>query len=246
MTLRGSARRSIPYLVAIMSGFLVAYLLVAFFIFPAHLVTTDTKVPNVVGQTYEAAAAQLQKLGFNAQRGEQRFTAGAASGQVLGQNPLPDAVMPAGTKVVLDVSQGQRTTTVPQIVGMTRQQAELALQSAGLDAGDVVEHESPSPRGQVLSSAPAAGQKTPQPSEVSFVVSGGPSQLAVPDVTGQPYSSAAQLLTQVGFRVAPAIPDSTTVGAPEGTVTGQDPSGNDPSPPGITVRLRVATPSRGP
>ena len=139
MTLRGSARRSIPYLVAIMSGFLFAYLIVAFFIFPAHLVTTDTKVPNVVGQTYEAAAAQLQKLGFAAARGEQRFTAGAASGQVLGQNPLPDAVLPAGTKVVLDVSQGQRTTQVPQIVGMTRQQAELALQNAGLDAGEYYE-----------------------------------------------------------------------------------------------------------
>ena len=70
MTLRGSARRSIPYLVAIMSGFLLAYLIVAFFIFPAHLVTTDTKVPNVVGQTYDAATAQLQKLGFATTRGE--------------------------------------------------------------------------------------------------------------------------------------------------------------------------------
>jgi len=244
VTLRGSARRSIPYLVAIMSGFLLAYLIVAFFIFPAHLVTSDSKVPNVVGQTYDAASAQLQKLGFNPQRGEQRFTAGAASGQVLGQNPLPDAVMPRGTRIVLDVSQGQRTTTVPQIVGMTRAQAELALQSAGLDAGDVVDRESPSPRGQVLSSSPAAGQKTPLPSEVSFVVSGGPSQLAVPDVIGQPYSSAAQLLTQVGFRVAPAIPDTMTLGAPEGTVTGQNPAGNESAPPGITVRLFVATPPR--
>jgi len=246
VTLRGSARRSIPYLVAIMSGFLFAYLIVAFFIFPAHLVTTDTKVPNVVGQTYEAAAAQLQKLGFAVARGEQRFTAGAASGQVLGQNPLPDAVLPSGTKVVLDVSQGQRTTQVPQIVGMSRQAAELALQNAGLDAGDVTQRESPSPRGQVLSSSPAGGEKTPLPSEVSFVVSGGPSQLAVPDVTGQSYSSAAQLLMQVGFRVAPAEPDTAPSGAPEGTVTGQEPAGNEPSPPGVTVRLRVATRPKAP
>jgi eukaryotic-like serine/threonine-protein kinase len=241
VTLRGSARRTIPYLVAIMSGFLFAYLIVAFFIFPAHLVTSDTKVPNVVGQTYEAAATQLQKLGFAAQRGEQRFTAGAAAGQVLGQNPLPDAVEPSGTKIVLDVSQGQRTTQVPQIVGLTRQQAELALQNAGLDAGDVTERESPSPRGQVLSSNPVGGQKTPLPSEVAFIVSAGPSQLAVPDVTGQSYASAAQLLTQVGFRVAPAVPDTMTAGAPEGTVTGQDPAGNEAAPPGVTVRLRVAT-----
>jgi eukaryotic-like serine/threonine-protein kinase len=244
VTLRGSARRSIPYLVAIMSGFLLAYLIVAFFIFPAHLVTSDTKVPNVVGQTYDAAAAQLQKLGFAAARGEQRFTAGAASGQVLGQNPLPDAVEPHGTKIVLDVSQGQKMTQVPQLVGMSRQAAELALQNAGLDEGDVTQRESPSPRGQVLSSAPVAGEKTPLPSEVSFVVSGGPSQLAVPDVTGQSFQSATQLLTQVGFRVAPAEADTITTGAPEGTVTGQDPAGNEPAPPGITVRLRVATPPR--
>ena len=244
MTLRGSARRSIPYLVAIMSGFLLAYLIVGFFAFPAHLVTSDTKVPNVVGQTYEAAAAQLQKLGFVAQHGEQRFTAGAASGQVLGQTPLPDAMEPRGTRIVLDVSQGQRTTNVPQIVGMTRQQAELALQNVGLEAGEVTQRESASPRGQVISSSPAAGQRTPLPSEVSFVVSSGPSQLAVPDVTGQTYSSAAQLLMQVGFRVAPAQVDTVTQGAPEGTVTGQDPAGNEPAPPGVTVRLRVAAAPR--
>jgi len=246
VTLRGSARRSIPYLVAIMSGFLLAYLIVAFFIFPGKLVTSDTKVPNVVGQTYEAAVAQLKKAGFVPQRGEERFTAGAASGQVLGQTPLPDALEPRGTRIVLDVSQGQRTASVPQIIGMTRQQAELALQNAGLEAGDVTQRESPTPRGQVLSSSPAAGQRTPLPSEVSFVVSSGPAQLAVPDVTGQSYSSAAQLLMQVGFRVAPAQLDTATLGAPEGTVTGQDPAGNEPAPPGVTVRLRVAGAPRRP
>jgi serine/threonine-protein kinase len=246
VTLRGSARRSIPYLVAIMSGFLLAYLIVAFFIFPGKLVTSDTKVPNVVGQTYEAAVAQLKKAGFVPQRGEERFTAGAASGQVLGQTPLPDALEPRGTRIVLDVSQGQRTASVPQIIGMTRQQAELALKNAGLEAGDVTQRESPTPRGQVLSSSPAAGQRTPLPSEVSFVVSSGPAQLAVPDVTGQSYSSAAQLLMQVGFRVAPAQLDTATLGAPEGTVTGQDPAGNEPAPPGVTVRLRVAGAPRRP
>jgi serine/threonine-protein kinase len=246
VTLRGSARRSLPYLVAVISGFLLAYLIVAFFIFPANLVTTDAKVPNVVGLTYDSAAKALKKLGFSAQKGEERYTAGTAAGQVLVQNPLPDAVQPAGTKVVLDVSQGQRTTQVPQIVGLTRQQAELALQNVGLESGDVTERESPLPRGQVLSSTPNGGQKTPQPSEVSFVVSSGPARLAVPDVTGQSYMSATQLLMQVGFRVGPAEPDTTAVGAPEGTVTSQTPTANETAPPGVTVRLRVATPPRTP
>ncbi len=221
MTWRGSSRRSIPYLVAAMSGFLFAYLIVAFFMFPAHLVTSDSKVPNVVGLAYDSAAAHLKKLGFAAQRGEQRFTSGAAEGQVLGQNPLPDAVEPSGTKIVLDVSQGQHTAQVPQLVGLTRQQAELALQTAGLVSGYVSERESRSPRGQVLASTPAGGQRTPLPSEVSFTVSRGPSQLAVPDVIGQTYSSAVQLLTQVGFRVA---------GGGGGTPCPPGPPGGGPPP----------------
>jgi len=46
--------------------------------------------------------------------------------------------------------------------------------------------------------------------------------------------------------VGPAELDSATSGAPAGTVTSQDPAGNEPAPPGITVRLRVATPQSAP
>ena len=66
MNWRGAIRRFIPYVIAIIGGFIVAYLIVAFVIFPAGIVPKDVKVPNVVGLDYDEAARRLQQSGFTA------------------------------------------------------------------------------------------------------------------------------------------------------------------------------------
>src|ERR671936_2219275 len=137
------------------------------FIFPAKLISSDTKVPNVVGLSYDDASKRLKAAGFLTTKGEQRYHTSAPSGAVLGQNPLPDATAPRGSKVVLDVSRGQPRSDVPVVVGLTRQQAELALQSAGLAVGEVTDARNSAPRGQVLSSSPPEGAHVPVPSAVS-------------------------------------------------------------------------------
>jgi len=38
VTWRGRLRRFLPYLIALISGFLIAYLVVAFFVFPAGVI----------------------------------------------------------------------------------------------------------------------------------------------------------------------------------------------------------------
>ena len=239
MRWRGIARRSLPYLVAVASGFLVAYLIIALFAFPRSLVSSDGKVPNVTALSWDAAERKLAQAGFTARRGEQRFSASAPAGIVLAQNPAPDAVEPKGAKVVLDLSRGQQTVEVPEIVGLTRQQAEAALQNAGLDAGDVSEAENSAPLGQVLLSNPPAGTKVPVASPVAFTVSTGPATVAVPDVTGQSYPAARQLLSQLGFQVVQGVPDSTSR-ASAGTVTSQSPAANQSVPGGTTIKLRVS------
>lgn len=239
MKWRGLTRRSLPYLVAVTSGFLLAYLIVALFIFPASLVSSDTRVPNVEGLPWDSASKVLKKAGFTAQKGEQRYTNDSPAGVVLAQNPVALTIQPKGGKVVLDLSRGQRTVEVPQLVGLTRPQAELALENAGLDVGDVTERQNDAPRGQVLSSSPAARTEVPIPSAVSFAVSAGPALVQVPDVSGQSYAAARQLLVQLGFQVAEGKPDSLSLAAP-GTVTSQNPAAGQTVPGGTTVRLTIA------
>jgi beta-lactam-binding protein with PASTA domain len=236
---REFARRAWPYFAVSGGGFVLAYAIVGLFILPHSGGKLDAPVPNVIGLPYEQAKLILSDSGFVPQRGEQRYESNAPAGSVLGQAPSPQTVLPRGARVVLDLSRGQRTVEVPTISGLTQQQAELTLQSGGLDIGDVIAMDSPSPRGTVLHSFPAAGVRVPEASAITITVSAGPALVTVPDVVGQPYSSARSLLEQLGFMVGPAREDTSST-APAGTVIAQDPPPTRAVSAGISVTLTVA------
>ena len=64
MSVRMKLRGSLPYAAAIISGFLVAYLIVAFLIFPSGVVPGNAKVPNVMGLLFDDASKRLAAGGF--------------------------------------------------------------------------------------------------------------------------------------------------------------------------------------
>lgn len=239
MSWRTAVRRPVPYLAAATGGFLLAYVIVALFVFPATLVATDVHVPNVTGLPFPDASALLAKAGLTAARGEQRYDNSAPAGAVLAQNPLPGAVQPKGGSVVLDVSRGQRMVEVPRLVGLTRAQAQQTLENVGLEVGTVTQTDNDAPAGQVLATAPAAGTRVPAPSPVSFTVSDGPAAVSIPDVTGQDYAAARTLLAQLGFAVGTVTYDTTSA-LPAGAVVAQTPAAGSPAHPGATIDLTLA------
>ena len=201
MTWRIRLRRLLPYVLSIVGGFLLAYLIVAFFVFPAGVIPQDIRVPNVVGLTFPEASRTLEQRGFKAQRGEQRFHNAAPRGTVLEQTPLAESTEQAGALVTLVVSSGQRYGTIPAVIGMTRELALDALETAGFDAGAVEMRPSNEPRGAVIDSRPRPGTQAPMPSTVALVISEGPTTILVPDLIGRTVSDATQLLRQLGLNV---------------------------------------------
>lgn len=236
---RVRVRRLLPYVVVAAAGFLVAYLLVFFFVFPTSLVPDDAKVPNVVGLLREDAARRLRAAGFDAARGEEVYHAAAPKTTVLRQDPGPGGVEPKGTKVMLDVSAGQRSATVPDVVGMARADAETALTGAGFDVGEVVERGSSGPRGGVIATSPAAGATLTVPAPVTLVVSSGPMAVAVPDLVGRPIAEARAMLEQVGLAAMPPTVDSLST-FPADVVVAQSPAAGSEVPNGSRVRVTVS------
>ncbi|MDQ6828010.1 MAG: PASTA domain-containing protein [Gemmatimonadota bacterium] len=239
MNLPVFARRAIPFLVIGIGGFLVAYVIVVLFVFPSRLVSNDNKIPNVMGIRYDDAERRLTNAGFAPAKGESRYHATAAPGQVLGQNPVPGSVMPKGARVVLDVSLGQRQAPIPRVVGMTRAEAGQALEAAGLEVGEVLEEASGHSRGQVLATQPVAGVRVPIGSTVDLMVSRGPSSVEVPDVVGQSYPDARNRITQLGLAVGKISIDSGSALQPNSVVT-QNPASGRTVSPGTPVNLTIA------
>ena len=241
MNWRGVIRRFIPYLIAIVGGFLVAYLIAAFVFFPSGVISQDLKVPNVIGLDLTTAQQRLTQAGFGSDQGETRFHATAPKGTVLDQNPPAGSKEAAGTKVTLAISGGQRMAAVPNVVGMARPDAERVLDQAGFDVGDVSEQPGQTARGEVLDTRPRPGTETPIPGPIALVLSGGPATIQVPDVVGRSFAQARQLLQQLGL----ALGDVTTPngGQPDGgaMVMSQSPAAGAQVPAGSKITLRVGS-----
>jgi beta-lactam-binding protein with PASTA domain len=108
MRWRAAFRRVLPYLLVAGTGFVAAYLVVLFFVFPTRLIPNDTPVPNVVGLTVDEASRALNRAGFSAQVGETRADPTMPPLIVLGQRPAASAMQPKGSTILIDVSAGPR------------------------------------------------------------------------------------------------------------------------------------------
>lgn len=236
---RARSRRLLPYAIAAASGFLLAYLVAFFFLFPAPLVPDDREVPDVGGLPYATAAQRLEQAGFAVIQGEARFHATAPEGTVLAQRPPAGARAAVGSRVTLDVSRGQMRAQVPELIGLPRHLAELAVTNAGLRVSDVRTEEHEAPRGEVIAVDPPEGDVVPTSRGVRLVVSAGPAEVTMPDVVGQPYPQARVLLDQLGLRMRAPRRDSTTY-MTENIVLSQSPGAGEPVRRGALVSLVIA------
>ncbi len=239
MNWRGRVRTSLLYLVSIAAGFALAYLIVAFVVFPSGVIPRDVKVPNVTGLSYDEAVQRLAQAGFTGEQGEQRYNNSAPKMTVLEQSPPPGAREGIGGPVTLVISGGQRIVAVPIVTGLTRAEAQSVLEKGGFDVGEFTESPSNAPRGTVIATRPAAGAQVSVPITVSLVLSGGAPAIQMPPLLGRDMQDARQTLTQLGVRDVKVAWDPMAIGT-RGTVVGQTPVAGSTLVPGSSVELRVA------
>ena len=239
MNWRALPRRAFPYLIAAVGGFLIAYVAIFFFAFPAEVVPDDGILPNVVGKTFEDASAMLQKVGFPAQQGETRFHRTIPANVVLQEDPPAGSRQKRGTTVVLALSGGQRAAEVPVVTNMSQQQARIAIENTGLTMGTATEQLSDLPRGLVVASNPPAGTKIELPGSVDIVLSKGPATIQVPDLYGRSIGEARSMIEQLGLRIAGISRDTSSL-QPENTVIRQLPEAGRNVSAGGPVSLTVS------
>src|SRR6476469_6902095 len=239
MNWRSAPRRALPYLIAAVGGFLIAYVVIFFFAFPAEVLPDDGILPNVVGKSFEEASGLLQKAGFPAQQGEMRFHKSIPANVVLQEDPPAGSTQERGTTVVLALSAGQKTAEVPVTTNMSQQQARIAIENTGLVMGNVSEQLADQPRGLVISTSPPAGTKVELPGTVDIVLSKGPATVQMPDLYGRSVGEARSMVEQIGLRIAGVSRDTSSL-QPENTVIRQLPAAGQTISAGGPVSLTVS------
>jgi len=131
--------------------------------------------------------------------------------------------------------------TVPPLLGKTWDEAQYEVQDKGIklvDDGRAYSDEYPA--GQICAVSPMAGSTVPKDNpEVKVKISSGPSQVAVPDVTGLTEAQANEMIVHEGFtvgKVRQAYSDKVPVNA----IISQEPSGGVRRQPGSSIDMVIS------
>ncbi len=132
---------------------------------------------------------------------------------------------------------------VPNVVGKTLDEARAQLDTLDLEA---VPEEQPSdtvPAGQVISTTPAADTMVLPKTEVKVVVSTGPTDVKIPDVSGKTAEEATNILQGEPYRLKVNLnrEEDNNPKFPAGQVTKTDPPADSPAKVGDSVTLYVST-----
>jgi serine/threonine-protein kinase len=193
-------------------------------------------LPNLRGKSVSSATQTIVGLGLPSPQ-QQLITSKLAAGKVVRTDPAPGPVAP-DTVVTLFVSNGN--VKVPNVVGMTCNDATNTLSGSNLHATCTNTTSDTVPAGQVISQAPGAGAQTPQGSTVSLQVSSGPAQIQVPDVTNMDYHTAQKTLQGDGLHAQRSDCLASDPTIPDGTVVATDPPAGTMVDPKTDVTVFVA------
>ncbi|MGK5533871.1 Stk1 family PASTA domain-containing Ser/Thr kinase [Streptomyces sp. URMC 129] len=172
------------------------------------------EIPDVTGQDYEDAEAELEELGFVVKR-EDEETDAAEPGTVLEQNPGAGEEAETGTEITLTVAAEVAGVEVPDVVGDDFDAAKQELEEAGFSVTRRDQIDDSREENTVIQQDPRAGSQLEPNGIVTLYVaipsSTQPTTAEVPNVGGQPLADARTALQNAGFtNITVQGPDTAT------------------------------------
>lgn len=222
-------------------GIIAAILAIIGIVYGVSHMSHPGEVPDVSGQSVQQATTTLQAAGYTVGTQTQVYSDNVGTGSVVSTDPAAHTKADPGTRVNLNVSKGREQIEVPDLTGMTEDQAKAALTKLGLTpkAGNTVASDTVE-EGHVAQQDPDSGTKVDRGATVTYALSKGSDQVVVPDVTGQSQSAATSALQAAGFNVTVGDSQaSDTVAA--GSVISQSPNGGARIAQGSTVTIVISS-----
>ena len=200
----------------------------------------EVELPELVGMSKEEAQKTVEDLKLVFEVSSEEYNKDVPEGYVISQDPtfIADYNVKEGSTVKVVISKGQEKTTVPKVVGMTRQEAVDALEEANLKAEIVEETSRTVEEGYVISQEVEADSEAYAGDTIKIHVSTGTGirQVTVQNVVGQTEENAKSTLEGQGLKVNVNYVEATSN---DGRVTAQSVTGGTTVDEGTTVTLTV-------
>ncbi|MFJ7749875.1 Stk1 family PASTA domain-containing Ser/Thr kinase [Arthrobacter sp. NPDC097144] len=207
---------------------------------PKETAPVTATMPSVQSKTQTEALNIILNAGFGVPTIEQHYSETVKPGLAIGTEPEGGTDTPLDRKVVLYISLGPATVTVPDnLAGMTEPEARDTLRRLNLQGGSTdVANSATVALGRVLYSTPAAGESVPVGTTVDLVLSTG--NVTVPDVVGLPLDTAKATLAAPEYLLTATVNEVESSLVEPGIVMDQSIGGGMNAEQGSTISLTVA------
>ena len=195
-------------------------------------------VPDYINQNYKEVMANSPGIKFD----PLPTTSELEKDIIVSQYPAANTEVPANTVITLYYSMGQETISVPDLTGMTRDNAIKELKKVGLDKYKIIENESDTIQsGRVIKTSPQGGEEATSDTQIRIYISIGSAQKTVPNVTNKAEQEAVRLIEEAGLKVE--IKEAFDDKVEKGFVISQNPAADTKLEADSVVTLTV---SKGP
>ena len=224
---------------AVITAFLVGYIIAVTVFFPAPIFPRSQEVPRLLGMASSEAREALNALGLAVADTELVSHPEMEFGRVVWQDPPPSVAVPEGARVSFSISRGPHPVQVPDVTGYERDVAIQLIEAAGLTVARVDTGLAPAERGVVVSSNPTAGRSLNPGSGVGLFVSVGTATIRIPSVLGLTEDEARELLEEAGLALGRVTRRTTNNHEPD-LIFEQSPAEGTLSASGAAVNVTVA------
>ena len=183
-------------------------------------------VPNVVAWDVDDARRLLESGDYRFDVLVQQVDSNLPVGQVVSQSLEPGEQRQPGTQIILNISNGQQTLLVPDVVGQPRAVAQASITQAGLRYEERRVPSETVPVDQVIQTDPVAGTELRTDADtvvVVFISIGSDPTRTVPYIIDLTEAEARDELEESGFIVA-VIYQQVLLPENVGRVIAQDPA----------------------
>jgi len=160
-------------------------------------------VPDVIGIPLPEARARLQEAGLDALVSDQRsvFSDFVRRGCVAVQDPAPESLVKRARLVELVLSRGSRKETIPDLTGLSVEEAAEVARSFQMRLTGVDHVFDIRPAGTVIAQTPAPGHSGIVDNRIKLLVSDGelPKAYIMPDLRLHPLTEVERELKKSGI-----------------------------------------------
>ena len=194
---------------------------------------------NLVGMSPDDARKAIEALGLKWELDSSKVASDTVpEGKVAQTNPSPGSKVKAGQTIRAYLSSGSDQVDVPDLSGMTQDQARSTLKSVGLELGNVTSVDSEKEKDRIVEQDPATGTKVKKGTTVGVSVSNGKAaQVEIPTVVGMGRDDAEAQLKALGLTVTV---EEVAGNQPAGQVLSVEPGEGSKVEKNSTVKLKVS------